>query len=87
MKLLEGGTGNSRSSRVSSPSYIAYRGTVVVGSAVHCTGREVQGSMYYVLHGAAHAAATAATAAPAPGLCSLRRRWHYTTLCYVVLAI
>ena len=43
--------------------------------------------MYYVLHGAAHAAATAATAAPAPGLCSLRRRWHYTTLCYVVLAL
>ena len=39
--------------------------------------------MYYVLHGAAHA-----EAAPAPpGLCSLRRRWHYTALCYVVLAL
>lgn len=38
--------------------------------------------MYYVLHGAAHAAA-----APALGLCSLRRRWHYTALCYVVLAL
>ena len=40
--------------------------------------------MYYVLHGAAHAAAPPPVAA---GLCSLRRRWHYTALFYVVLAL